>query len=262
MELDDAYENGAYIPGAAEYPEKWASRAAEFRAAHGGRLGLRYGSGAREVVDIFLPDGEPEGLMVFVHGGYWKAFDGSYWSHLAGGAIARGWAVAVPTYTLAPEARISQITQEVTRAVSFAAGEVAGPVALCGHSAGGHLVARMCVPGMLPEAVAARLCKVVPISPVADLRPLLKTTMNETLGLDAAEAEAESPVLQEKLPHVPVTAWVGGDERPAFLDQARWLADAWRCGLVEVPGQHHFSVVEALAEPGSPLMREVLPNRG
>ena len=80
---------------------------------------------------------------MFVHGGYWKAFDKSTWSHLAHGAVARGWAMALPSYTLAPDATLAQMTAQIARAIAAARAEVPGPVRLAGHSAGGHLVARM-----------------------------------------------------------------------------------------------------------------------
>ena len=49
-------------------------------------------------------------LVVFVHGGYWLRFHRDIWSHFAQGLTARGWAVAMPSYTLAPEARIAAMT--------------------------------------------------------------------------------------------------------------------------------------------------------
>ena len=73
-------------------------------------------------------------------------------------------------------------------------------------------------------------------------------------GDTEADAEAESPVLQPK-PETPVTLWVGADERPAFLDQSRWLAAAWDAPEVIVPGKHHFDVIDALADPDSKLVR-------
>ena len=82
----------------------------------------------------------------------------------------------------------------------------------------------MAMPGVLAEDVAARLQNVVPISPVTDLRPLMQTSMNAELGITEAIAARESPVLGKPM-DVPVTVWVGGGERPAFLDQARWLAN-------------------------------------
>ncbi|WP_370303720.1 alpha/beta hydrolase [Pseudooceanicola sp.] len=257
MELDDAYANGAYIAGADSYPDRWDTAARVFRdqlsAAGRAQLDLAYGPGARERFDLFLPEGAARGLMVFVHGGYWLNFDKSTWSHFAAGAVARGWAAALPSYDLCPSIRISGITRQIAGAVQAAAGRVAGPLALTGHSAGGHLVARMLAPGMLPPECTIRLAQVVPISPLADLRPLLKTSMNADLRLTEAEAEAESPVFQPA-PATPVTVWVGGDERPAFLDQAAWLAKAWSCGRTVVAGRHHFDVIDGLADPDSDLM--------
>ncbi len=258
MELDDAYANAAHIPGAERFPGQWAEAAEMWRVqqAHEdrARLDLAYGARPRERFDLFLPDGAARGLMVFVHGGYWLKFDKSSWSHLAAGAVARGWAVAMPSYDLCPDVRISQITRQIARAVEVMAAMVEGPLVLTGHSAGGHLVARMLEKGMVAGEVAGRLRRVVPISPVADLRPLLSTSMNAQLQLDAAEAMAESPVLMEDRLDVPVTAWVGGDERPAFLDQARWLSEAWGCDMVVAEGRHHFDVIESLELADSDLV--------
>jgi hypothetical protein len=77
--------------------------------------------------DLFLPEGAPSGLLMFIHGGYWLKFDRESWSHLAAGAVARGRACAVPSYTLAPEARIAAMTKEIASAVGVAAGLVSGP---------------------------------------------------------------------------------------------------------------------------------------
>lgn len=258
MELDDAYANAAHIAGADAYPARWAAQAAAFREAESETghawLDHPYGPGEREALDLFWPRGKPAGLCVFVHGGYWLRFDRSYWSHLAGGALARGWAVAMPSYDLCPDVTIAEITRQIARAVTTAAAEINGPIALAGHSAGGHLVARMAVAGMLEDDVAQRIHSVVPISPVADLRPLLKTSMNAQLGLDMAAAIGESPVLMQPM-DIPVTVWVGAVERPAFLDQARWLGEAWECPVVEAEGRHHFDVIDALADPESKMVQ-------
>ncbi len=248
MELDDAYANGAYIPGAADYPAKWASLAAAFRADNLCELDLPYGESPRQRFDMFHPPRLAKGVVIFVHGGYWLNFDKSYWSHLAAGPLAHGWCVAMPSYDLCPEVRIGQIGQQIGQAIDRVAARTAGPIRLSGHSAGGQLVAR--------NGHADRVEKVVPISPVADLAPLMKTSMNRELQIDADEAQAESPVHLPP-PACPVTVWVGADERPVFLAQAQALTDVWGCAQVVAPGLHHFNVVEALADPQSPLTMEL-----
>jgi len=259
MELDDAYANAAYIPEGESYPPRWEAAAAAFRAgAKAAELDLGYGPAARQRLDIFRPEGTPKGLMIFVHGGFWRMLDKSYWSHLASGALAKGWAVVMPSYTLCPETSIAGITREVAAAVSLAAGAVEGPIVMAGHSAGGHLVARMMARGMLPVAVASRLRHVMPISPLSDLRPLMRTSMNADFKLDEAEAVAESPIFMTDRLDCAVTVCVGSAERPAFLDQARWLSEAWGCPLHVEEGKHHFDVLEPLESKDSDLLGTLL----
>lgn len=262
MTLDDAYDNQGGTPGAEEYPPRWAAEAEAFRkrmgAANRARLGLMYGHGTRQAMDLFAPVGRRAGLLVFVHGGYWRRFGREDFSHVADGPVQAGWSVALPSYDLCPRSRISDITREVASAVAAIAREVPDiPIRLAGHSAGGHLVARMLAPGVLPEEVAGRIEHVMPISPVSDLRPLLDTSINDDIRLDAEEAAAESPVLQPA-PTVPVTVWVGGNELPAFLDQARWLAEAWGAAHVVDEGRHHYDVIEGLADPESRMTATLL----
>jgi acetyl esterase/lipase len=255
MELDDAYSNGAYIPDGASYPARWRAAAAAFRAVAVHLADQPYGRSPREVFDLFLPRAEPLGTVVFVHGGYWLETDKSFWSHLAAGPLKLGWAVAMPSYDQCPTVRIADITRQIADATAVIADRVPGPLRLTGHSAGGHLVARMASDDLHP-VWRDRVMRVVPISPLADLAPLMLTSMNQNLRIDAAEAMTESPVKHGCA--CPVTVWVGGDERPAFLDQARWLGGAWDCDVVVEPDRHHFDVVEGLTRSHSPLCRAVM----
>ena len=256
MDMDREYQNGAFIPGSEALPDLWAQKAAAFRSGLGARarLGLPYGPEPRHRFDLFLPEEAPRGLMVFVHGGYWLETNRDLWSHLAAGALARGWACAMPSYTLAPQARIARMTAEVATAITTAAGEIAGPLVVTGHSAGGHLSARM----GCSDIHLSRLARVVPISPLADLSPLMATQMNRDLQLDAAEVASESPARLALRKGVKAHVWVGGQERPAFLWQARTLSERWSCDWTVDPGLHHFNVIEALETPDSPLMRACL----
>ena len=215
------------------------------------RTGIPYGPRPRNRLDLFLPETAPHGLLVFVHGGYWLGFDREMWSHLAAGAVARGWACAIPSYTLAPEARIAAMTQEIARAVEVAANLVAGPVVVTGHSAGGHLSARM---GCADVSLSTLVKRVVPISPLADLEPISLTAMNTDLRLDSAEIAGESPARISLRPAVQSHIWVGAQERPAFLWQARLLSEAWSCPWTPESGRHHFDVIDGLTDPTSALL--------
>jgi acetyl esterase/lipase len=183
---------------------------------------------------------------------------------LARGPLDNGWAVAMPSYTLAPDARISEITRQIARAIEFAATKISGPICLAGHSAGGHLVSRMlCQDSALSAETQARIQNTMSISGVHDLRNLRKTILNQTLQLTESEARAESTCLCRPLAGAKITCWVGGDERPEFIHQSRLLHQAWKehganISLEIEAGKHHFNVCDGLKERNSRMTQMLL----
>lgn len=262
---DDAFANMAHIPGSEALPAFWTERARAYRDSGVSiEPDIAYGDDPRERFDLVWPDQTPNGLVVFIHGGYWMRLDKSYWTDLAEGARAQGWVVCLPSYTLAPAARIQQITVQVGQAIALAAERVAGPIRLTGHSAGGHLATRMiCADTPLPEGTLKRVEHTLAISGLFDLRPLLHTQMNQTLKLDMAEATKESPALVLAHGRPRLTTWVGGGERPEFIRQSRLMAQIWegldaqtRCVVDST--HNHFTVLEGLKEPGSTIVASLL----
>jgi arylformamidase len=264
VDWDLAYHNGSVVPNIDDFPPVWTAKASAYRDAlsevRRARIDLAYGPAPRERFDLFLPEGAPAGLLVFVHGGYWMSYDKSSWSHLAAGAVDQGWAAAMPSYSLCPEVTIPDITAQIGKAIAVAAREVAGPVSLAGHSAGGHLVSRMvCEDSPLDADLSRRIGTVVSISGVHDLRPLLRTKLNETLQLTPETAAAESPALNAPRGDPRVICWAGVKEIPEFRRQTSLLASLWRgFGLVtravESAGDHHFTVIDHLAERDSEMV--------
>lgn len=243
----------------ADITAKAAAFRDEMAAANRARLDQAYGDRPRQRFDLFLPDVSPTALVVFIHGGYWRRFDKSYWSHLAAGALARHAAVAIPSYTLCPDVRIRDITAEIAQFFRKITADYALPFHVAGHSAGGHLACS----SALHRELGDRIQKVVSMSGVHDLRPLLNTSMNEDLRLDAEEARAESPVLQDPAPGIDLTCWAGADELAAFRLQNRLLAEVWggmgaRTEAVEAKGKNHFSVTADLADPQSELVQTLM----
>jgi acetyl esterase/lipase len=265
---DNAYANGVNIPRGDAWPDLWVEPAKTFRERLSGegraKLDLSYGDSERHRFDVFLPKSDPKGVVVFIHGGYWMRFDKSFWSQFATGPVEAGYAVAMPSYTLCPDIRLSGIVAEIGKAVTAIAGQIGGPIHLTGHSAGGHLVARLITESSpLPAAVRKRIANVVAISGLHDLRPLMRTAMNATLKLDEAEALAESPALLSPMENARITCWVGAGERAEFIRQNELLANIWvglgaATEIVEEPDRHHFTIIDGLTDPNHALTKTLL----
>ena len=134
------------------------------------------------------------------------------------GALANGWSAALPGYTLAPEASLTQITEELRSAFDWleaeAAGHgIAGPMIVTGWSAGGHLTAFI----LDHPKVAAGLS----ISGVFELAPLRDSPhVNDTLRLTEIEIETLSPMRRPGVTK-PLAIAYGTAELPAMVASSR-----------------------------------------
>ena len=259
VDYEVEYNNRARVPENPDIMAGWARDAAAWRERHSPRT-IAYGAGARHTIDLF--DANLEGpIVVFIHGGYWQALDGSFFSHLARGLNAHGVGVAVPSYDLCPAVGVD----DIVRQMRFAARELARlgrPLVLSGHSAGGHLAACLLAtdwPALDPSLPRNLVVAAYAISGLFDLVPLVETSINKALGLDQATARAVSPLFWQPPEHGSLDAVVGSNESAEFFRQSRGIVEAWgRAGVLTrfdtVPGANHFTAIAPLAEPGSAMV--------
>jgi arylformamidase len=259
MDLQAEYENRARVPENPAIIAGWQRDAAAFRAQWAeAELGIPYGPGERERLDLFRPGpGEDWPVALFLHGGYWQALDRSFFSHLARGMLAEGVAVAVPSYDLCPQVPLATILDQMRAAAMLLHRRSGRRLLATGHSAGGQLAAMLMATdwrALDPRLPVGLVAAGLPISGVFELEPLLPTTIGAGLRLSPAEARALSP-RNLASPGLPLHAVVGGAESGEFLRQTRDFAAAWGGTAEVVPGLNHFTILAPLAEPGSPLAR-------
>lgn len=261
------YDNRARVPEHPAIFAAWTRDAAAFREAHP-PLEIAYGGGERQRIDLFRPrEDRASATVMFIHGGYWQSLDRSLFSHMARGLLAHGVSVAVPSYTLAPEARVTDIVEEMRLAARETA-RFGRPLVVAGHSAGGHLAACLlctawkAISSDLPDDLVRAAYA---ISGLFDLAPLLHTKVNDKLGLDVEEARAMSPSFWEPRGDLGLVldAVVGGAESAEYHRQSRAIVDAWGAKGVatrfEAPaGAHHFDVIAPLADPGSAMVARLV----
>ena len=277
--LDSQYNNRARVPEAVQHLQRWAADSATARAAlqASGQalLDVPYMADpalppAAQTLDIFTPPpgaAPPAGgwpVLLFVHGGYWRALDKADHSFIAPPWVAQGVIVVIPNYGLCPAVRVSTITDQMRQAVAWTArhignlnGQPGNPdrFSVAGHSAGGHIVG-MLLSTRWAEWGGSPIRHGISISGLFDLEPIRQTPFLADLGITPEEALAQSPI-HHRHTGGQLTAVVGGDESEEFLRQNGLLRTAWgeaAAPVAEVlPGLNHFSVVEELTRPSSRL---------
>jgi arylformamidase len=266
IDYEAEYNNGARIPEESIIFAAWTRAAAEYRAQAAqqsrAELGIRYGTTARQTIDLFHPTGTaPSPLAVFIHGGYWRSLGPWTFSHMARGLNAHGVKVAVLGYDLCPAVTVGAIVNEIQQACRHLWYRLGQRMLVCGHSAGGHLAACMLATNwreMAPDLPADLVPAACPISGVFDLAPLVGVAMNKDLCLELTEARCLSPLFWSAPAGRTVDIVVGALESNEFLRQSRSLAEKWaKAGVIvrleETPRANHFTVIDGVSDPESAI---------
>lgn len=273
--LDRMYNNRLLVPDHAAHFTRWAKGSESARQMLACALDLPYGDSPGETLDIFpasnsgLACGAP--VLVFIHGGYWRALDKADHSFIAPVFTRAGVCVVVPNYALCPAVTIVQIVQQMVRALAWTWRRIADyggdprRVTVAGHSAGGHLAAMLLASDWkshgsdLPQGLVRNALS---ISGLYDLEPIRRTPFLKDLNLTPEQVKQASPALLPGPTQGTLHSVAGDDESEEFLRQNLLIQQTWGLDTVPVceslPGLNHFSVLEALVEPEHRLHRLAL----
>ncbi len=254
--LDAAYDNTGAVADSQSYRTRWWELSAVIRAEPTSRRDLRYGLRPRATLDYFPSGSSRAPLFVFIHGGYWQRNEKERFSFIVPGPRSLGMNVALPGYTLAPEASLTDIVAEIRSALDFLVGRAReldfdpSNIYLSGWSAGGHLTA------LVADHPAVR--GAIPISGIFDLEPIALGVLNEKLQLTAGEIESLSPIRNLPEHASPIKLFVGAAELPELRRQSEDYANAagergLPVTLTTLSGHHHFSILDELARPDGAL---------
>jgi arylformamidase len=264
--LGREYNNRALVPDHGRFFARWAEDSARARATMTCYLDREYGPAPGEKLDIFPARKGDGSVLMFIHGGYWRSLDKRDFAYLAPAWVDAGVSLVVVNYDLCPQVTIEEIVRQMLRASAwlYQHAEEYGMdeerLFVCGHSAGAHLTAMMMAAlwpvfdaGLPRDLFKGGLA----VSGIYDLRPLVQIDfLNVDLRLDEAAALKVSPAFVPPATRAPVFTCVGGLESSEFKRQNALLAQRWRSavsGDVPMPGHHHFSVIDQLANPSSAL---------
>lgn len=252
--------------------EAFAQRSADWRAQWPGFFSHRYLDDdpvavSATAIDFFpATTTGPAPLLIFIHGGYWRALDRSIFSFLAKPWVARGVHVALPGYQLAPQRNVAQIVQQVRCACACIRRHASDwqidrtRILVSGHSAGAQLGALCLDPPLAGSALGSSALGFIGISGVYDLLPLLRTSINEDIRLDEPQARAMSPAFHPPPRFDHVLCVAGGAETQGFKVQSQDQALRWRqqglpADYHEATGRTHFDILDDLADEHAELFK-------
>lgn len=271
--LDRMYNNRALVPDHADYFARWANESRMARQTLDGRLDLSYGTSAAEKLDVFLPASNAQGsrqgapVVVFIHGGYWRSLDKADHSFVAPALTAAGACVVVPNYDLCPAVTIPDIALQMVKALAWTYREVAAyggdpsRITVAGHSAGGHLAAMLLAcdwPGWSGDLPIDLVKNALSISGLYELESVMHAPfLKDALRLTSAQVARVSPAWMPAPRRGQLYSVAGGAESAEFLRHSVLIQKAWGKKVVPVSeslaGLNHFSVVEAMVQPGHRL---------
>ena len=245
----------------AELSEFDARLSEQTRQKYVGVYDLRFGEGPLETADFFYCGKPNRPLMVFFHGGYWRARDKKDYSFIVNGILPLDCSLVVMNYDLCPAVTVREIVRQTKRGLEWVARQAAGwqidPAQLyvSGHSAGAHIIAAtLAQTGAAFELKHHKIKKAYLISGVFDVEPVLQISVNEEVKLKPEDVAELSPIRYPFSSAVCYEVIVGGVEPRDWSGESERMAAHLRAqgcevGLHILPGLHHFSVLHEMDRP-------------
>lgn len=258
------------VPDHERWLEADLTRAILLKDRLAGRFDQRYGPGPRQVADIFPAKGPDGPIVLFFHGGFWRALSKDYVRHVAAPLSEAGIAAILPSYDLCPDVPLAAVADQARQALLWARSQAAelnadpDRIYVAGNSAGAHLAAMLLAEDWSRHGLArSPIAGAILVTGIYDLKAVLHIQVNEDVRLAPSDAPRLSPQFLPLRSPVPTIVAVGGDEPPLWIEQSRRFHDKLvRAGapseLLVVPHLNHFSITASLGDASQPLTNAML----
>ena len=274
--LDDAYDQAVYAPNSEQIARRRTVNSAEARARLKPQR-LAYGPTPHEMLDLYVADRPDAPVMVFIHGGAWRAGSAKDNAEAADLFVNAGAHYVVLDFINVIEAggslfpMVEQVRRGIawvyTNAKSF--GGDPNRLYVSGRSSGSHLGGVVLITDWqkdfgLPRAVVKGALL---SSGMYDLKPVRLSKRGAYVKFtDAMEEQLSTQRHLDRI-DCPVVLAHGTCETPEFQRQTREFAAALRAAgkvvkLIVGEGYNHFEIPETMANPYGLLGRAVLELMG
>ena len=266
--LDRQYNSRATVADPDVYLREYTRRTRRARMALPCALNLPYGPHKDDRLDIYRPTthGALAPVMVFLHGGDWRALSKEDAGFAAPAFVASGAMFVALDFSAVPASTLPAMGAQVARALAWLHANVASyggnpaRLHLSGHSSGANLAGQALMTDWpLEHGLPADLIRsALLIGGLGDLEPVRLSFRNRQLALTPATVAAVSLLRHRVVARCPLLVAVGEMETADYRWQSRAVAEHWRgCGqvasLLELPGRNHFDAPLEWADPASAL---------
>ena len=237
------------------------------RWTHQHTLDLSYGESAGEKIDIF-PAAQPQApVLVFIHGGYFRALDKRQYRYLARPFVRSGCTVVLVNYDLAPSVPVATIVEQNIRAFQWVFQNISQwngdpqNITLCGHSVGAFLGAKILEFDWDPE-VRQGISGAILLSGLYDLGPMRQSYLNASLHLSEEDVATLNPTFAHAEDFPPVLVAVGDDETDEFIRHSKSYSETLQAAGADaefllIKNKNHYTVSRLLSRP-SDLTKKIL----
>ena len=215
--------------------------------------------------------------VIFFHGGYWQLLSKNDALFPAKTFNDNGIAFSAVDYTLAPAASLGEMIEQCRRSIQWIYnnasqyGYDADQIYVAGSSAGAHLAAMVILTDWTEYNLPLDIIKGgTLLSGIYDVRPIVKTYINEPLKLNLQDAKDLSPLFNVKENKTQLIVTWGENETTEFKRQSIEFENKWkeignRSTLLEVQHANHFDILFYMLDKDcslrSLMMRQILGDK-
>lgn len=231
-------------------------------------LNVAYDNDSLQALDVFPSEVPNSPILVFIHGGYWRALDKNSYSFVAEPFIKQNYSVFVINYRLIPQVNLPELVKDVESTIAWIQTQAhqynGNPeqITLGGHSAGGHLAVMIY---LLNSTLRSQIKAICSISGLFDLNPIQSSYLNDTLQLDESTVKTYSPIHYDlSIIQCPLLLSVGLGETPLFIEQSQDLYEQNKSNplisYLGIKDLNHYQIIHELGREGSELVKFILGN--
>ncbi|MGI8649724.1 MAG: alpha/beta hydrolase [Rubrobacter sp.] len=280
-EIDAQYNLYNTVPDVEVYARFYQTESDKLRAEMAHESNVPYGPTLDEYVDLYpapSADADADGpapILVYIHGGYWRARTSGEFAFVARGPASEGVATVSVNYSLCPKVKLAEIVRQVRAAIAWiyknaeSFGGDRDRIHVSGHSAGGHLAATLLMTdwpndyGLPKDIVKSATC----VSGLFDLSPFPYTFMQPQLQFSWEEVRLYSPLFHIPEEAPPLLLAYGSQEPDEMKRQSEDFLAAWNeAGLsgerIVLDGKNHYDVIDGFIDAESPLCSATLRGIG